>query len=201
MSSEGDEWAELSGRLIVISGPSGSGKSTLVARLLARPELRLTVSVSVTTRQPRPGEQADRDYVFLTPEQFESIRGGLLESAEVHGHFYGTPAEPVRRSMAEGICVLLVIDVQGGFQVRRRVPGALLIFIQPPSLDGLETRLRARGTDDEATIERRLSGARRELEVAAGYDVHVINDELDRAVEELASILLRTGCGARKNHD
>jgi len=201
MSSEGDEWAELSGRLIVISGPSGSGKSTLVARLLARPELRLTVSVSVTTRQPRPGEQADRDYVFLTPEQFESIRGGLLESAEVHGHFYGTPAEPVRRSMAEGICVLLVIDVQGGFQVRRRVPGALLIFIQPPSLDGLETRLRARGTDDEATIERRLSGARRELEVAAGYDVHVINDELDRAVEELASILLRTGCGTRKSHD
>jgi len=201
MSSEGDEWADLPGRLIVISGPSGSGKSTLVGRLLARPELRLTVSVSVTTRQPRLGEQADRDYVFLTPEQFESIRGGLLESAQVHGHFYGTPAEPVRRSMAEGICVLLVIDVQGGFQVRRRVPGALLVFVQPPSLERLETRLRARGTDDEATIERRLAGARRELEVAAGYDVHVINDELDRAVEELASILLRTGCGTRKNHD
>ncbi|MFI5454160.1 MAG: guanylate kinase [Isosphaerales bacterium] len=201
MSSEGDEWAELPGRLIVISGPSGSGKSTLVGRLLARPELRLTVSVSATTRQPRPGEQAGRDYVFLTPEQFESLRGGLLESAEVHGHFYGTPAEPVRRSMAEGICVLLVIDVQGGFQVRRRVPGALLVFVQPPSLERLEARLRARGTDDEATIVRRRAGARRELEVATGYDVHVINDELDRAVEELASILLRTGCGARKNHD
>jgi guanylate kinase len=201
MSSEGAEWSELRGRLIVISGPSGSGKSTLVRRLLARRELRLTVSTSATTRQPRPGEQPDRDYVFLTPDQFESIRGGLLESAEVHGQFYGTPAEPVRRSMAEGICVLLVIDVQGGFQVRRKVPGALLIFVQPPSLEGLETRLRARGTADEATIERRLAGARRELEVAAGYDVHVINDELDRAVEELASILLRTGCGARRNHD
>jgi len=201
MSNEGNEWSHLPGRLIVISGPSGSGKSTLVGRLLARQDLRLTVSVSATTRQPRPGEQAGRDYVFLTPEQFESIRGGLLESAQVHGHFYGTPEEPVRRSMAAGTCVLLVIDVQGGFQVRRRVPGALLIFVQPPSLERLEARLRARGTDDEATIERRLAGARRELEAAACYDVHVINDELDRAVEELASILLRTGCGARKNHD
>jgi len=201
MSNEGNEWSELPGRLIVISGPSGSGKSTLVERLLARPDLRLAVSVSATTRRPRAGEQADRDYVFLTPEHFESIRGGLLESAEVHGHFYGTPEEPVRQSMAAGTCVLLVIDVQGGFQVRRRVPGALLIFVQPPSLESLEARLRARGTDDEAAIERRLAGARRELEAAAGYDVHVINDELDRAVEELASILLRTGCGARKNHD
>ncbi len=201
MSSEGDEWSELAGRLIVISGPSGSGKSTLVERLVARPDLRLVVSVSVTTRQPRPGEQADRAYVFLTREQFESIRGGLLESAEVHGHFYGTPAEPVRQAMAEGNCVLLVIDVQGGFQVRRRVPNALLIFVQPPSLQGLETRLRDRATDDEAAIERRLAGARRELEAAAGYDVHVINDELDRAVEELASILSQNGCGAKKNHD
>jgi len=201
MSSEGDEWSGLPGRLIVISGPSGSGKSTLVRRLVARPDLRLVVSVSATTRQPRPGEQADRDYVFLTPEQFESIRGGLLESAQVHGHFYGTPAEAVRRSMAGGSCVLLVIDVQGGFQVRSRVPNALLIFVQPPSLEGLETRLRDRATDDEAAIARRLAAARRELELAAGYDVHVINDELDRAVDELALILSRNGCGARKNHD
>jgi guanylate kinase len=201
MSSEGNEWSELPGRLIVISGPSGSGKSTLVRRLLARPDLRLEVSVSATTRPPRPGEVADRDYVFLTHDRFESIRAGMLESAEVHGHFYGTPREPVRRSMAAGLCVLLVIDVQGGFQIRRKVPGALLIFVQPPSLDGLEARLRLRGTDDDATIERRLANARCELEAAKGYDVHVINDELDRAVEELASILVRTGCGARKNDD
>jgi len=107
----------------------------------------------------------------------------------------------VRRSMAGGTCVLLVIDVQGGFQVRRKVPGALLIFVRPPSLEGLEARLRARGTDDEATTLRRLAAARRELEAAADYDVHVINDELDHAVDELASILLQIGCGARKNHD
>ena len=103
--------------------------------------------------------------------------------------------------MAEGTCVLLVIDVQGGLQVRKRVPGALLIFVEPPSLETLEARLRARGTDDEPTIERRLTGARRELELAASYDVHVINDDLERAVDDLAAILTRNGCGARNDHD
>jgi len=191
------------GRLVVISGPSGSGKSTLVRRLLERPELRLTVSVSATTRAPRPGEVSGRDYLFLTPEQFEQIqsRGDLLESAQVHGHHYGTPAEPVRQAMAQGLCVALVIDVQGGLQVRRNVPDALLVFIQIPSLEVLENRLRARGTDDPATIAKRLAAARRELEMASHYNVQVINDDLDRAVEELASILIRGGCGARGNHD
>jgi guanylate kinase len=190
-----------SGRLVVISGPSGSGKSTLVRRLLARPELRLTVSVSATTRAPRPGEVPGRDYIFLSPEEFERIRGDLLESAEVHGHAYGTPTEPALRAIAQGLCVALVIDVQGGFQVRRKVPDALLVFIGVPSLHVLEDRLRARGTDDPAAIGRRLAAARRELELAASYDIHVINDNLDRAVEELASILVRKGCGARSTHD
>jgi guanylate kinase len=187
------------GRLVVVSGPSGSGKSTLVQRLLAHPELRLTVSVSATTRSPRAGEVPGRDYVFLTPEQFEQmrIRGELLEFAPVHGHLYGTPAEPVRRAMAQGLCVALVIDVQGGFQVREKVPDALLVFIKVPSLEILENRLRARGTDDEAAVERRLAGARRELELAPQYHVQVINDDLDRAVQELASILIQNGCGAK----
>jgi len=189
------------GRLVVISGPSGSGKSTLVRRLLARPDLRLTVSVSATTRSPRPGEVPGRDYLFLTPEEFARIRHDLLESAVVHGYLYGTPAEPVRRAMAQGLCVVLVIDVQGGVQVRERVPDALLVFIQVPSLDVLETRLRARGTDDEATIARRLAAARREIARAPYYDLQVINDNLDRAVEELASTLIQNGCGASKSHD
>jgi guanylate kinase len=195
MSSEGDRWATLPGRLVVISGPSGSGKSTLVRRVLARPDLRLKVSVSVTTRPPRPGEVADRDYVFLSPEEFERKRGDLLESAQVHDHYYGTPEQPARLAMAEGICVILVIDVQGGFQVRQKVSDVLLVFVQPPSLEVLESRLRARGTDNEATIERRLANARREIEMAAGYDVHVINDELEPAVERLAAILKQNGCG------
>jgi guanylate kinase len=196
-----DDWSQLRGRLVVISGASGSGKSTLVERLLARPGLRLQRSVSATTRKPRAGENPGRDYVFVTKEEFERTTGRLLEHAEVHGHFYGTPAEPVRRAMAQGICVLLVIDVQGGIQVRQKVPGALLIFIQAPSLDALETRLRMRGTDDAATIERRLANARRELEMAEAYDIHVINDEVERAVEELVSILKQSGCEEEKIHD
>jgi guanylate kinase len=202
MSSKwGEDWAKLPGRLIVISGASGSGKSTLVQRLLGRPELRLQVSVSATTRTPRPEERPDRDYFFLSREQFERIRSDLLESAEVHGHFYGTPAEPVRQAMAQGVCVALVIDVQGGLQVRQKVPGALLVFIHVPSLEVLENRLRARGTDDPDSIDRRLANARREIEVSGQYDIHVVNDDLDRAVEEMASILMASGCGARVNHD
>ncbi len=201
MSSEGDDWANLPGRLVVLSGPSGSGKSTLARRLLARPGLRLKVSISATTRSPRPGEQPGRDYLFVSQEQFERMRGELLESAQVHGNDYGTPAGPVRQAMAEGNCVLLVIDVQGGLQVRKKASSALLIFVEPPSLEVLESRLRARGTDDEHTIARRLTGARRELELAASYDVRVINDDLDRAVDDLAAILTRTGCEARNDHD
>jgi guanylate kinase len=189
------------GRLVVISGPSGSGKSTLVKRLLERPDLRLTVSVSATTRPPRPGEVHGRHYFFLTPAEFEQIRDELLESAVVHDHHYGTPAGPVRRAIEEGRCVVLVIDVQGGFQVRRKVPDALLIFIQVPSPEVLEARLRERGTDSPATIEKRLATARRELELASLYDVQVVNDDLERAVGQLATILSQNGCGASEDHD
>jgi guanylate kinase len=188
------DWTQYPGRLVVISGASGSGKSTLVERLLERRDLRLCRSVSATTRQPRPGEKNGREYVFVTEREFDQMRGDLLESATVHGHEYGTPAEPVRRAVADNQCVLLVIDVQGGFQVREKVPGALLIFVQAPTMDDLASRLRARGTDDEATIERRLRNARRELELARDYDIHVINDEIDRAVDELAAILEKSGC-------
>jgi guanylate kinase len=201
MSSEEHRWKGLPGRLIVISGPSGSGKSTLVRRLVARGDLRLWVSVSATTRQTRPGEICAHDYIFLSEEQFERMRGDLLESARVHDHSYGTPAEPVRLAMGKGLCVILVIDVQGGFQVRQKVPDTLLVFVRPPSLEALETRLRARGTDDEATINRRLTNARREIEMAANYDVHVINDELEHAVDGLAAILEQRGCGAGRSHD
>jgi guanylate kinase len=195
------DWTKLPGRLIVLSGPSGSGKSTLVQRLLKRSGLRLEVSVSATTRPPRPGERPGRDYVFLSAPEFEGIREQLLESAEVHGHSYGTPAEPVRKALQQGRCVILVIDVQGGFQVLEKVPNALLIFVNVPGLDVLEQRLRARGTDDEATIQRRLANARRELEMAKRYDVHLVNDDLERSVDELAEILVQNHCGDRIDHD
>jgi guanylate kinase len=195
------DWAKLPGRLIVLSGPSGSGKSTLVKRLLERCDLRLEVSISATTRPPRPGERSGVHYVFLSVPEFEKIRGQLLESAEVHGHSYGTPAEPVRKALQRGTCVILVIDVQGGIQVRQKVPGALLIFVRAPGVDVLEERLRARGTDDEATIKRRLENARRELELAECYDVHLVNDDLERSVDELAAILVQNHCGGRIDYD
>ncbi|ODT96909.1 MAG: guanylate kinase [Planctomycetes bacterium SCN 63-9] len=180
------------GRLIVISGPSGSGKSTIVRRLLdEHPELPLKVSISATTRAPREGEEHGVHYYFRSPEEFEAGRHDLLEHARVHDHHYGTPAEPIRRALAEGFSVILVIDVQGAFQVREKVPDALLIFIQVPGLDVLEDRLRARGTEAEPAIQRRLANARRELALADRYDYQVLNDDLDRAVDELVTILNR----------
>ncbi len=191
------DWSQLPGRLIVVSGPSGSGKSTLVRRALERPEVGARLSVSATTRSARPGEIEGRDYYFLTREVFDTQRelDHFLESAEVHGHFYGTPAAPVRASLASGQCVLLEIDVQGALQVRERVPSAVLIFIQVPSLEELEARLRNRGTDSEATITRRLNNARRELDQAGLYDHQLLNHELDQAVDDLVSLLIQHGCG------
>jgi guanylate kinase len=187
------DWSQYPGRLIVISGPSGSGKSTLVRRLIDdHPELRLKVSISATTRAPRAGERHGVDYYFLTPEEFELGRDDLLEHAVVHDHAYGTPAEPIRQALAQGYRVILVIDVQGAFQVRAKVPNALLIFIRTPGADELEARLRSRGTDPEPAIQRRLANARGELELAGRYDYQVLNDDLDRAVGELVTILART---------
>jgi guanylate kinase len=191
-----ESWADLPGRLFVVSGPSGSGKSTLVRRLVARTDLRAQLSVSATTRPPRPGERHGADYYFLTREEFEAARerGEFLEWAEVFGHLYGTPAAPVREALASGICEVLEIDVQGGLQVRERVPNAVLVFIDVPDLSELEARLRARGSDDDATIERRLAGARREIEQASRYDYRVLNADVDQAVEDLAALFIQHGC-------
>jgi guanylate kinase len=191
-----ESWTDLPGRLIVISGPSGSGKSTLVRRLVKRPELRVQLSVSATTRAPRPGERDGVDYIFLTREEFDAARasGEFLEWAEVHGNLYGTPAAPVRAALAAGICVALEIDVQGALQVRQRVPNAILVFIDVPSFSALEVRLRARASDDEATIERRLAGARWEIEQASHYQYRVLNAELDQAVDELVYLCVQLGC-------
>ncbi len=192
-----DGWDEFPGRLIVVSGPSGSGKSTLVRRVLTRPEVAVRLSISATTRAPRPGEEPGRDYLYLSREAFEGARarGEFLETAEVHGNLYGTPIGPVRADLEAGRCVLLEIDVQGGLIVRERVPTALLVFIHPPNLDELEGRLRARATEDEATIARRLTNARRELEQTSRYDEQVINADLDQAVDDFVMLLIQNGCG------
>jgi guanylate kinase len=162
------------------------GKGTLVAKVRGdRPSLGLTVSA--TTRPPRPGEVDGVSYFFMDDAEFSRrvSQGEFLEWANVHGHRYGTLLSEVRRNLAEGRSLILEIDVQGGLNVRRIHPDAVLVFIEPPSMDELERRLRGRGTEDEASIECRLENARREMEMAASYDVRIVNDDLTRASEEL----------------
>ena len=179
-------------RLFVISGPSGAGKGTLLAELRKqRPDLGLTVSA--TTRSPRPGEVDGTSYYFLSDEEFRRriAAGEFVELAEVHGHLYGTLVSEVKRLLAKGHSLVLEIDVQGALNVRKVYPDAVLVFIEPPSLQVLEERLRGRGTEDEASIELRLKNARHEMELADQYDVRIVNDTVDRAAQELGSVMRR----------
>ena len=176
------------GNLFVISGPSGAGKGTLVARLLA--EVPDTwVSVSATTRAPREGEEDGKQYFFVSRERFEELIAAdeLLEWAEYSGNCYGTPRSSVEEHMNAGHQVVLEIDVQGAFQIREKMPEAHLVFIEPPSLEELERRLRGRGTEDDATIRRRMDAARVELSRKEEYDIQLVNDNLDVAASELVT--------------
>lgn len=178
------------GNLFVLSGPSGAGKGTLVKRVLQRvPDA--WVSVSATTRQPRPGEVDGRDYFFLDQPRFDKLvsQGGFLEWAHVHGNSYGTLRSRVQDRIDHGSQVILEIDVQGAFQVKKAMPEAHLIFIEPPSLEELERRLRGRGTETEEVICNRMKTAEVELARKMEYDVQVVNDELERATEELVSYI------------
>ncbi len=173
-----------------MSGPSGVGKGTVVRRLLSlHPEF--AVSVSVTTRRPRPGERDGVDYLFVSEEAFDAMieRGELLEWAHVVGHRSGTPSGFVERALADGRDVILEIDVQGAEQVRRRAPDAILIFLEPPSMQELERRLRGRGTEDEERRSLRLATAEREMAARARFDHVVVNDDLDEATSQVAAII------------
>jgi len=194
-------WGNLPGHLVVISGPSGSGKSTLVRRILERTEIAATLSVSATTREPRPGEQEGINYFFVSLEEFEAIkaRGELFESAEFAGHCYGTPIEPVVELLRKGGCAILEIEVQGALQVREHAPSALFLFVDVPRFWELEKRLRHRGTESDQSIHRRLVRARWERDHAHCYDVVLINDDLEQSVEKLVDLLVQHGCGAKKS--
>ncbi len=179
------------GPLIIVSGPSGSGKSTLVERLLATPGWPLRLSVSVTTRSPRPAERDGVHYRFWDRERFdrEVRQGGFLEWAEVHGNCYGTLKEEVEPYRARGQGVVLDIDVNGWRQVKDKCPDAVSIFVRTSSPEVLERRLRERGTETEEAIQRRLQGAARELAFADQYDHQVINDDLNKAVADVRAIV------------
>jgi guanylate kinase len=183
--------------LIVLSGPSGVGKSTVLRRLLERYPDRLRLSVSATTRPARPGEVEGRDYYFLSAEEFARRRqaGDFLECCEVfgRGHWYGTLLSEVTSSRNDENWVVLDIDVEGAEKVRGQFPHVPSIFLRPSSDAELERRLRARGTESEAAIQRRLEVARRELSRADQYQFQVINDTVDRAVNQISEILAKLG--------
>lgn len=178
------------GKLIVLTGPSGVGKGTLLRSLLRRhPELYL--SISVTTRPPRPGEVNGQHYRFIDRPQFEEMveAGELLEWAEFAGNYYGTPRRPVEQQVMEGAWVVLEIELQGARQIYENFPDAFRVFILPPSFDALEQRLRSRGHDSEEAIARRLERAREEIHAAPEFALQVINDDLDVALDEIESAL------------
>ena len=184
-------------KLVVLSGPSGVGKSTLLRRLFERFPTRLRLSVSATTRSPRPGEQEGVDYYFLSPEDFAQRReaGKFLECFEVfgRGHWYGTLLDEVTPRRDDPKWVILDIDVDGAAKVRQLLPGVLSIFLHPGSEQELERRLRNRATESEDAIQRRLEVARREIARAPEYQYTVINDSLDAAVERISKILEQEG--------
>ena len=177
--------------LTVVSGPTAVGKGTVVARLAAdHPEI--FVSVSATTRPPRPGEVDGRHYLFVTAEQFDTLidQGALLEWAVVHGvHRYGTPRGPVLAALAEGRPAVLEIDLQGARQVRTSWPEARFVFLAPPSWDELVRRLIGRGTESAEERERRLATARAELASQSEFDHVVVNREVGQAVEDLVALV------------
>jgi len=178
------------GQLIVLTGPSGVGKGTLL-RLLLQRHPSLYLSISVTTRSPRPGEINGQHYYFIDRRQFQRMidQGDLLEWAEFAGNYYGTPRRPVEQQIRAGNWVVLEIELQGARQIRRSFPAALQIFILPPSLDELEYRLRCRGHDSEASIRQRLNRAKLEVEAADEFDLKVVNDDLEKALKQIEAAL------------
>lgn len=186
------------GNLFIVSAPSGAGKTSLVSALLKSGQ-PIALSISYTTRPPRPGEQNGKDYHFVSREMFLEMakEGDFLESAEVYGNFYGTSQPWIEQQLAAGRDVLLEIDWQGAAQVRRLMPHAISIFILPPSLAALETRLKGRGQDSAEVIARRLHAAQEDISHVVEFDYAIINDSLDEALQQLVAVV--TAAGLRRD--
>ncbi len=181
------------GRLVVLSGPSGSGKTTLIREALAAQDLPLRLAISATTRPPRPREIDGIHYHFWTSERFlDAIHADkFLEHAKVYGHHYGTLREEVEPYLAKGVNVLLEIDVQGGLQIKEQLPESVMVFLRASTPQVYETRLRARNTDSQESLEKRLESAMKEIETGSKqYQYQIINDDLQQAVSDFRQLIL-----------
>ena len=188
--------------VLIVSGPSGSGKSTLVEKILELPGTML--SISCTTRHPRKTEGDGRWYNFVTESEFQHMvaRGDFLEYAQVFGkNWYGTPRKSIDEALAQKKDLVLEIDVQGALQVKHKLPGAVAVFVLPPSRAELENRIRARGQDSEDEIARRLERARQEMLNYSSYDFAIINDDLERAGKEVQAIAIGSRCRVERNEE
>ncbi|GAQ26064.1 MULTISPECIES: guanylate kinase [Tepidanaerobacter] len=190
------------GLLIVVSGPSGVGKGTLCNALVKNID-NLFISISATTRPPRTGEVNGVNYIFMNQENFEEKieEGQFLEWAKVYNNYYGTPKEFVIEKLKEGKDVILEIDIQGAAQVKKNCPNGVFVFIAPPSLEELRKRIINRGTDNEESINLRLKSAKEEMRASFDYDYVIINDDLDKAVLKLQSVILAERCKVSRNKD
>ena len=177
--------------LVILTGPSGAGKDTLAARLATRPGSNIGFAVTATTRPQREGETDGRDYHFVSPDEFERMirEGEMLEHAIVYGQHKGVPLSSVRLVLDEGKDVLVRTDIQGARYIKSRVPGALIVFLMPPSREEMERRLRERGGDTPEQVAVRLQTAAEEMDTADEFDYIVVNDDLERAAQEIEKII------------
>ena len=190
------------GIIIVVSGFSGVGKGTIMKELIKRYD-NYALSISATTRDPRPGEENGREYFFVSNKEFEKLinENGLIEHAGYVNHYYGTPRKYVEDKLAEGIDVILEIEIQGALQIKKQYNDAVLLFVMPPSAETLKTRLCGRGTETEEVIKGRLERAKEESLGIENYDYIVINDDLDKCVEQVNDIITAAHFDTSRNQE
>ena len=189
---------DMRGNLIVLSGPSGVGKGTILSALMDNYD-DIHYSISATTRESRVGEEDGKDYYFMSENKFKSLveKDEFLEWAQVHDNYYGTPKKYVEENLDKGEDVILEIDIQGAQQIKEKFPQGVFIFLLPPSLEELKSRIHHRGTETEEAIQTRMKNAKKEMNKVKNYDYAVVNDEIEEAINKLEAIIIAERCKVR----